>query len=268
MAQTHQSMARAMIPACAAASDAPPFAPVSRTGGEPLSGGGVGPGPGSRCRPGALPRFAAGALTGLPPPAWRFGGADSSQDRLTAALCFADVPWRRWLLAAFASALSVCPHSTHRNRAWLLRFSLVQCPHSGQNSDELLAGVSMYFAPWRSHALFSSARCSPGAAFARASRQVTFDIDELAVLLVGAAVRCDESSHVHAFAAHGLVALGEPDCPLPSVVGSEVRGPGSKALDEPLSFSPFPRAAAAVAQGSLDLLHTSSSVASSRSRWW
>ena len=104
----------------AAASNALPFAPVSTTGGEPLSGGGVGPDPGSRCRPGVLPRFAAGALAGLPPPAWRFGVA--SQDRLTAALCSGDVPYRRWFLAALASPFSVCSHSRHRNRAWLLRF--------------------------------------------------------------------------------------------------------------------------------------------------
>ena len=150
----------------AAASDALPVVPVATTGTEPLSVGGVGPGPGSRCRPGALPRFAAGALAGLPPPAWLFAGVAASQHRLTAALCFADVSHARWFLAAFASALSVCPHFVHRNRAWLLRFSLVQCPHAGQKSDEFLARVSMYFAPWRSHADFNSARCSPGAALA------------------------------------------------------------------------------------------------------
>ena len=90
----------------------------------------------------------------------------SAQDRLTAALCSGDVPYRRWFLAALASPFSVCPQSWHRNRAWVLRFSGLQCPHSGHKSDEFLAGVSMYFAPWRSHAALNSARCSPGATFA------------------------------------------------------------------------------------------------------
>ena len=64
--------------------------PVALTGPEALSGGEVGPDPGSRCRPGASPWFAAGALVGLSLPAWRFGLA--SQDRLTAALCFPMLP--------------------------------------------------------------------------------------------------------------------------------------------------------------------------------
>ena len=118
------------------------------------------------------------------PPAWRFGGVASSQDRLTATLCSGDVPYRRWFLAALASPFSVCWHSRHRNRAWVLRFSGLECPHSGKKSDECLAGVSMYFAAWCSHTARSSARCSPGACRTVAGRG-----HELAAR-TGAALRC------------------------------------------------------------------------------
>ena len=57
----------------------------------------------------------------------------------------------------------------------------------------------------------------------KAPRELALDVDEFAVLLVRAPGGADELAHVHALAAHRLVALGKPDRPLAPVMASDGR---------------------------------------------
>ena len=103
-----------------AASDALSFAPTSTAGGEPLSGGGVGPGPGSRCRPGAVPRFAFGALAGLRAPR-----------RLLLTLVFLEPHSTHWLVVCAGSTRTA---SLPRLGAWystMARYSPGAASRSG-----------------------------------------------------------------------------------------------------------------------------------------